>query len=73
MKFVVLFASYDHVINNDADLQKLIDCTFNDYDLHKFRAWNDFFYEFEPSDKRGWYHVKIFEKESGKEVWKCCI
>jgi hypothetical protein len=75
IKLTMLCASYEHIINNDEDLQEFIECSSNDYDLRKFRAWNDFRYEFDTSgcEKEPELYrsvVKIFEKASGKEVWR---
>lgn len=78
MKMIMLCASYDHIINNDEDLQNFIGCSYNSYDLHKFRNWNDFCYQFDTShcpQHPEFYRsvVSIFDKISGKEVWKAGI
>lgn len=75
VKMTMLCASYEHVLNEDEDLRKLIDCDSNNYDLQKFREWNDFDYEFDTSEcekKPELYRsiVKIFEKTTGREIWR---
>lgn len=75
MKMMMLCASYDHVLNNDEYLKNFIDYSYNDYDIHKFRKWNDFYYVFDTSNCKGKPElrnsiVKIFEVESNREVWR---
>ena len=75
MKKIMLCASYDHIIDNDEDLVRIIGCEYNNYDLHKFRNWNDFYYEFDTSHCLRFPEfyrsvIRIFEVESKKEVWK---
>ena len=75
MKLIMLCASYDHIIDNDEDLRDFIDFDKNNYDLHKFRKWNDFYYEFDTSycERYPQFYksvVRIYEVESKKEVWK---
>ena len=78
MKLLMLCASYDHIIDNDSDLRNFIDFDQNTYNLHKFRKWNDFCYEFDTSHCE--HHpelyksiIRIYEKESKKEVWKISL
>lgn len=78
MKMLMLCASYDHIIEHDEYLRDWIGFSYNSYDLHKFRNWNDFYYEFDTSHcTRGpEFHqsiVRIFEAESKKEIWKIGI
>lgn len=78
MKIIMLCASYDHILNNDEDLRNFIGCSYNNYDLHKFRNWNDFYYRFDTSHCTRYPEfyksvVKIFEKENQKEIWKIGI
>ena len=78
MKSLMLCASYDHILCNDADMQRFIGLSYNSYDLHKFRKWNNFYYEFDTSHCQSYpeFHkavVRIFETESKKEVWKIGI
>lgn len=75
MKFIMLCASYDHVLNNDEDLRRFIDRSNNNYDIHKFRKWNDFYYVFDTSncEKTPELYrsiVKIYEAKSDQEVWR---
>ena len=56
LKMMMLCASYAHVLNNDEGLQKLIHCDHNTYDLR---------YEFVYRSI-----VKIYEKSTGKLVWR---
>ncbi len=78
MKTIMLCASYDYIINNDEDLRNFIGCSYNCYDLHKFRKWEDFYYKFDTShcNRDAEFYksvVQIFEKESNKEIWKIGI
>ena len=71
MKVVMLCASYDHVLNEDEGLQEFIGCSHNNYDIHKFRNWNDFYYVFDekrPQSNR--IGVRIYDVKSKCEVWK---
>lgn len=75
IKLTMLCASYKHIIENDEYLRNCIDYSSNDYDLCKFRAWNDFSYKFDTSGCENgpeFYQsiVRIFENASGKEVWR---
>ena len=78
MKLIMLCASYDHIIDNDLSLRSYINYDQNSYDLHKFRKWNDFYYEFDTSRCERFPElyksiVRIYEKESKKEVWKISL
>lgn len=75
IKKVLLIASYPHVLNDDKNLQEEIWCDQNDYDLIKFRNWNDYEYEFDTTRcekyPSAWKSiVTVIEKTSGKAVWK---
>lgn len=75
IKKLMLIASYPHVLDVDTDLQEEIWFRFNDYDLSKFRDWNNFSYDVDTShcvkDPEVYRSVvTIIEKESGKPVWK---
>lgn len=77
-KCTLLCASYDHVLDNDADLRRFIGYSYNNYDIHKFRAWDDFYYEFDTShcEKEPTLYksiVRIYEKATAQEVWKIGI
>ena len=72
---MIACASYDHVLNNDEDLRRFIDYSNNNYDLHKFRKWNDIYYVFDTShcEKTPELYrsiVKIYEAKSDQEVWR---
>ena len=75
MKMIMLCASYDHILNQDEDLQEFIGCAYNNYDIKKFREWNNYRYEFDTSkcDRSPELYksvVRIFEIASNKEIWK---
>lgn len=75
MKMIMLIASYDHIIDNDENLRELICCQHNSYDLHKFRAWDDYEYVFDTSRCDRYPElrrcvIRIYEKENGTEVWR---
>lgn len=78
LKATMLAASYDHVLNEYENLRKFIGYSYNHYDVHKFRNWNDFTYEFDTSHckRHNGYPelcesiVTIYEINSGKAVWK---
>ena len=75
LKATMLAASYDYMLNEYEHLRNFIGYSFNDYDVHKFRNWNDFTYEFDTSHckrRPELYQsvVTIYEAESKKAVWK---
>ncbi len=75
VRYMLFCASYDHVINNDEKLQKAIGYSYNSYDIHKFRNWNDYRYEFDTSHCVNYPEfyksvVTVFEKATNTEVWK---
>lgn len=78
LKATMLAASYDYMLNGYEHLRKFIGYSYNNYDIHKFRNWNNYSYEFDTShcDRYPEYPelyksvVTIYENESKKEVWK---
>ena len=75
MKMIMLIASYDHVLNNDEDLQKLIGFSYNTYDVHNFRNWNNYRYEFDTShcERHPELYksiIKIYEEKTNREIWR---
>ena len=78
LKATMLAASYDYMLNEYEPLRKFIGYAYNDYDVHKFRNWNDFLYEFDTSHCNRYpgypelYQsvVTIYEAKSKKAVWK---
>ena len=75
MKMAMLCASYDHILNQDEDLRKFIGCAYNNYNIKKFKEWNNYRYEFDTSrcDRYPELYksvVRIFEIASNKEVWR---
>lgn len=73
---LMLIASYDHVLSQDEDLQEEIwyDYEQNQYDLKKFRNWNDFEFKVDTSRCQRIPEpykslVTIIEKVSGSPVW----
>ena len=78
LKMLMLGASYDHILNNDEDIKEFICCDLNDYDIHSFRDWNRFEYRYDTSHCQYYPElygsvIRIYEKDSGKEVWKLGI
>ena len=74
-KMAMLGASYDHILSQDDYLQRDIGCSDNNYDLHKFREPDDFYYEFDTSNctsspQLDRLIIRIREVSSKKEVWK---
>lgn len=69
---VMLFASYPHIINADESLQKAICFNENNYDITNFRNWKKFKYLIEPTNgnRINKSVIRIFEKDTNKEVWK---
>lgn len=74
-KMLMLIASYDYVLDNDEGLRKYICYNYNAYDVHKFREWNNYYYEFDTS--RCECHpelyrsvIRIYEKQTNEQVWK---
>lgn len=78
MKMIMLAASYDYILNQDEGLQMRIGYSYNDYDIHRFREWNDYYYEFDTS-RCGKYPefdksvIRIYDAQTHKEVWKIGI
>lgn len=75
VRYMLFCASYDHIIDNDESLREIIGLKYNNYDLHKFRNWNDYRYEFDTKRCYSFLEfdksiVRVFEKESNKEIWK---
>ena len=75
LKATMLASSYDHVLNEYENLRKFIGYSYNHYDVHKFRNWNDFTYEFDTSRCKRYPElyqsvVTIYENSSKKAVWK---
>lgn len=75
LKATMLAASYDHILNDYEHLRKFIGYSYNNYDIHKFRNWNDFTYEFDTSHCKRWPElyqsiVTIYEPESKNAIWE---
>lgn len=75
LKLMLLCASYDHVLDNDPDLQKEIGCAYNSFDTHLFRDWNRFTYTYDtsrchPQPELYRSVVHVYDTVSQKEVWK---
>ena len=74
LKMTMLAASYDYILNEDEYLKKFIGLSYNNYDIHKFRNWNEYYYEFDTSHCNKYPElyksvVTIYEVASNKEVW----
>ncbi len=74
-KMLLLGASYDHILDNDEALRELICYDYNNYDVHKFRNWDNYKYIFDTSHcdySPELYKsiLYIYDKETGEEVWK---
>ena len=75
MKVLMLCASYDYILDSDKSLRDFIGCGYNNYDLHKFRKWDDFYYVFDTSRCQGSPElyksvVNIYHKNSNEKVWR---
>ena len=75
MKTLMLGASYPHILENDSSLREFIRVYNNEYDLERFRKWDDFYYEYDTSHCIGSPQferciININERESGKRVWR---
>lgn len=80
LKMIMLAASYDEALNSSDHLKELIGLSTynkgNDYDLNKFRNYDDFDYELDKSTCTNIKYVLanatiiIKEKETGKEAWR---
>ena len=78
MKATLFGAAYDHIVNNDTDLQEFIDVAHNRYNLHNFKNYDDFEYKFNTSlcSRHPEFYraiVSIYEKRSDKKVWEVGI
>lgn len=74
-KMLLLGASYDHILENDEELQDFICCDMNTYDIHNFRNWDNYEYYFdtaycEKSPELYGSIIHIYEKATGEEIWK---
>ena len=74
LKMLMLGASYDYILEGDEDLQQFIGCSYNGYDVRKFRNWNAYRYEFDTSLCKGKPElcgsvVHIYDVKIGQEVW----
>lgn len=77
-KMIMLIASYDRILNDDKDLCRFICLDRNDYDVHKFKEWDNYRYEFDTSRCKKYAElcgsvVRIKEIGSNQEVWKLGI
>ena len=75
MKMIMLVASYDHVLQDDEGLYETVGCSYNTYDIHNFRNWDNYYYVFDTSRCERYPElyksvVKIYDVETDKEVWK---
>lgn len=81
LKTTMLAASYDYILENDEYLKRFIGVSYNDYDIHNFRNWNNYAYKFDTSHCNRYpgypefYQsiVTIYNIEANKEVWKIGI
>lgn len=74
LKMMLLGATYDRVLEDDAGLREYICCSLNKNDVHIFRDWDDFEYHFDTSHCSRYPQldesiIHIFSKKSGDEVW----
>lgn len=74
-KTVMLIASYKEVLENNKYLQEVIDYSKNTFNMHNFRNWDNYYYEFDTSNcinqpKLYKSVVRIFESKSKKQVWQ---
>jgi hypothetical protein len=72
---LILIASYDHVLNNDEDLRRIIGVSYNTYDIHNFKNWNNYYFEFDTSRCEKYPElygcvVRVYDVENNNEVWK---
>ena len=75
LRKLMLIASYPHVLEADEYLRKEIWLSENNYDLRKFREWQNYEYEIDTShciDYPEVYRsvVTIIEKSTKNKVWK---
>lgn len=75
MKMVMLVGSYDHILCEDEGLYEILGCSYNSYDIKRFRNWDNYYYVFDTS--RCVNHpelyksvVRIYEVDTDIEVWK---
>lgn len=75
MKMIMLAASYDNILCNYKGLQIRIGYSYNDYDIHRFKEWNNYYYEFDTSRCENYPElyksvIRIYDVQTRKEVWK---
>ena len=72
---ILLIASYPHILDKDAELRKLIWLPYNNYEVERFRAWDEYYFEIDTS-RCGAYPqvygslVTVKESMTGRPVWK---
>lgn len=64
MKMIMLVASYDYIIEKNKVLAEFIRVKDNNYDLKKFREYNNFSYVFNKSI------VNIYEEKTKNLIWR---
>lgn len=74
-RMLLLGASYEHIIENDEYLAEFICCDYNKNDVHIFRDWNDFEYQFDTSHCKNDPElygsiIHIYSRLTGNEVWR---
>jgi hypothetical protein len=78
MKMIMLGASYNNILDSNESLKRCIGYSYNNYDIHLFREWNNYYYDFDTS-RCGKYPgfdksvVRIYDAQTHKEVWKIGI
>lgn len=75
LKLMMLCASYDHILENDPYIQRVIGYSYNSFDTHLFQDWNRFTYTYDTSQCKYYPElsrsvVHIYDTVSKQEVWK---
>lgn len=75
LKLMMLCASYNHILENDPYIQRVIGYSYNSFDTHLFQDWNRFTYTYDtsrchPQPELYRSVVHVYDTVSQKEVWK---
>jgi len=75
MKMLMLAASYDRILWEYEGLRMRIGYSYNNYDIHRFREWNNYYYKFDTSHCEKYRElyksvINIYDAKTKKAVWK---
>ena len=69
MKMIMLCASYSHIIKNSDYIKDMVEIENNNYDISKFKNYNDYYVDLEIKDNKS-IIVSFKSKKTDEIVWK---